>query len=202
MTRADIGRVRAQQLDRVRHIGMLNALGQDDPEAKARIAVFEQTLQQLGWMVGRNLKIEIRQIGDGDGDRLRSYSAEMVALAPYVIFSIGSVAVALLQEATRTIPIVFVNAPDPVGAGIVQSLADVAGGAAEVGFLTQSGQRPSQLRRLQDRTRLIYKRSRRSFGTMVTSHRTGVQELSSLTDLTTPLTVARPNVSVAAWPRY
>jgi putative ABC transport system substrate-binding protein len=60
---------------------MLNALGQDDPEAQARIAVFEQTLQQLGWMVGRNLKIEIRQIGDGDGDRLRSYSAEMVALA-------------------------------------------------------------------------------------------------------------------------
>ena len=54
---------RAQQPERLRHIGMLNALGQDDPEAQARIAVFEQTLQQLGWVVGRNLKIEIRQIG-------------------------------------------------------------------------------------------------------------------------------------------
>jgi len=114
--------VRAQQPERVRHIGMLNALGSDDPEAQARIAAFERTLQQLGWVVGRNLKIEIRQIG-GDVDRLRSYAAEMVALAPDVIVTIGSVAVGPLQQATRTIPIVFVNAPDPVGAGFVQSMA-------------------------------------------------------------------------------
>jgi putative ABC transport system substrate-binding protein len=117
---------RAQQPERVRHIGMLNALGSDDPEAQARIAVFEQTLRQLGWVVGRNLKIEVRQLG-GDADRLRSYVAEMIALAPDVILTIGSVAVAPLQQATRTIPIVFVNAPDPVGAGFVQSMAQPGG---------------------------------------------------------------------------
>ena len=117
---------RAQQPERVRHIGMLNALASDDPEAQARIAAFEQTLQQLGWVVGRNLKIEIRQLG-GDADRLRGYVAEMVALAPDVILTIGSVAVAPLQQATRTIPIVFVNAPDPVGAGFVQSMAQPGG---------------------------------------------------------------------------
>ena len=117
---------RAQQPERVRHIGMLNALGSNDPEAQARIAVFEQTLQQLGWVVGRNLKIEVRQLG-GDADRLRGYVAEMVALAPDVILTIGSVAVAPLQQATRTIPIVFVNAPDPVGAGFVQSMAQPGG---------------------------------------------------------------------------
>jgi putative ABC transport system substrate-binding protein len=118
--------VRAQQPERVRHIGMLNALESDDPETQARIAVLEQTLQQLGWVVGRNLKIEIRQIG-GDVGRVRSYATELVALAPDVIFTIGSVAVGPLQQATRTIPIVFVNAPDPVGAGFVQSMAHPGG---------------------------------------------------------------------------
>ena len=118
--------VRAQQPERVRQIGMLNALGSDDPEAQARIAVFKQSLQQLGWVVGQNLKIEIRQIGS-DVDRLRSNAAELVALAPDVIVTIGSVAIAPLQQATRTIPIVFVNAPDPVGAGFVQSMAHPGG---------------------------------------------------------------------------
>src|SRR5258708_20822457 len=118
--------VRAQQPERVRHIGMLNALGSDDPEAQARIAVLEQTLQQLGWVVGRNLKVEIRQIG-GDVDRVRSDAAELVALAPDVILTIGSVAVGPLQQATRTIPIVFVNPPDPVGPGFLQSMAPPPG---------------------------------------------------------------------------
>lgn len=105
---------------------MLNALGPDDLEAQARITVFEQTLQQSGWVVGRNLRIDIRQIGS-DVDRLRSYSTELVALAPDVIFTIGSVGIASLQQATRTIPIVFVNAPDPVGAGFVQSMGRPGG---------------------------------------------------------------------------
>ena len=118
--------VRAQQPERVRHIGMLNALGSDDPEAQARIAVLEQTLQQLGWVAGRNLRIEVRQIGS-DVDHLRSDAAELVALAPDVILTIGSVGVGPLQQATRTIPIVFVNAPDPVGAGFVQSMARPGG---------------------------------------------------------------------------
>jgi ABC-type uncharacterized transport system substrate-binding protein len=118
--------VLAQQPERIYHIGMLNALESDDPEAQARIAVFQQTLQQLGWVVGRNLTIEIRQIG-GDVGRLRSYAAELVALAPDVIVTIGGAAITPMQQATRTIPIVFVNAPDPVGAGVVQSMARPGG---------------------------------------------------------------------------
>ena len=117
---------RAQQSKRVRRVGILNILAADDPEAHARKAVFEQTLEQLGWSVGRDLKIENRQIG-GDLDSLRRYSAELVALTPDVILSIGSLTLAPLQQATRTIPIVFVNVPDPVGAGFVQSMAHPGG---------------------------------------------------------------------------
>ena len=116
----------SQQAERVRRVGLLNILGPDDPEAQARRAVFEQTLEQLGWTVGRDLKIDIRQVGS-DLDSLRRYAAELVALAPDVILSIGSTAVAPLQQATRTIPIVFVNVPDPVGAGFVQSMAHPGG---------------------------------------------------------------------------
>jgi putative ABC transport system substrate-binding protein len=76
----------------------------------------------LGWTVGRNLKIEVRQVGS-DLDNIRRYAAELVALTPDVILSVGSVTVAPLQQATRTIPIVFVNVPDPVGAGFVQSMS-------------------------------------------------------------------------------
>ena len=118
--------VRAQQAERVRRVGLLSILGTDDPEAHARAAVFEQTLEQLGWSVGRDLKIETRQIG-GDVDNLRRYAVELVALAPDVILSVGSITVAPLQQATRTIPIVFVNVPDPVGAGFVESMAHPGG---------------------------------------------------------------------------
>jgi putative ABC transport system substrate-binding protein len=119
--------LKAQSTERVRVVGILNILGSDDPEAQARRAVFEQTLQQLGWMVGRDLKIEIRQIG-ADLDSTRRYAAELIALAPDVIVSIGSISVAPLQQATRTIPIVFImNVPDPVGAGFVESMAHPGG---------------------------------------------------------------------------
>ena len=117
---------RAQQDQRVRRVGILNILGSDDPEGQARRAAFEQTLEQLGWTVGRDLKIETRQVGN-DRDRLRRYAAELVALAPDVILSIGSLPVASLQQATRTIPIVFMNVPDPVGAGFVESMAHPGG---------------------------------------------------------------------------
>ena len=117
---------KAQQGERVRRVGILNILGSDDPEGQARRAVFEQTLEQLGWTVGRDLKIETRQVGS-DKDRLRRYAAELVALAPDVIFSIGSLPVASLQQATRTIPIVFMNVTDPVGAGVVESMAHPGG---------------------------------------------------------------------------
>jgi putative tryptophan/tyrosine transport system substrate-binding protein len=117
---------KAQQADRVRRVGILNILGPDDPEAQARKAVFEQTLEQLGWSIGRNLKIENRQVGD-DLDSLRRYAADLVALAPDVILSVGSLTLAPLQQTTRTIPIVFVNVPDPVGAGFVESMARPGG---------------------------------------------------------------------------
>ena len=77
----------AQSTDRVRVIGILNILGPDDPETKARRTVFERTLQQLGWKVGRNLKIETRDIGSRDLDRARRDAAELVALAPDVLFA-------------------------------------------------------------------------------------------------------------------
>jgi putative ABC transport system substrate-binding protein len=117
---------KAQQAERVRLVGVLNILGSDDAEAQARRAVFEQTLQQLGWAVGRDLKIETRQIG-GDLDSVRRYAADLVALAPDAIFCIGGVPLAALQQATRTIPIVFMNIADPVGAGFVESMAHPGG---------------------------------------------------------------------------
>src|SRR5262249_57829648 len=93
---------------------------------KARTQVFEQALQELGWAIGRDLKIESREVG-GDPDRIRRYAAELVALAPDAIFSIGSLPTASLQQAARTIPIVFMNVTDPVGAGVVQSMAHPGG---------------------------------------------------------------------------
>ena len=122
----------AQPADRVRVVGILSILGPDDPEAKARTTIFEEALQQLGWSVGRNLKIETRQVGE-DLDSLRRYAAELVALAPDVIFSLGSLPVASLQQATRTIPIVFMSVTDPVGAGFVQNMAHPGGNIT--GFL-------------------------------------------------------------------
>ena len=117
---------RAQQPDRVRRIGALYILGPDDQEAHARNVVLEQSLQQLGWTVGRNLQIDYRLAG-GDPDRLRRYAEELVAFAPDVIMSVGSVPIGPLLQATRTIPIVFSNVADPVGAGFVQSLARPGG---------------------------------------------------------------------------
>jgi hypothetical protein len=100
--------LKAQSTDRVRIIGMLSILEPDDPEAKARTEVFEQTLQQLGWVVGRDLKIETREVGS-DLDRARRYAAELVALAPDVIFSIGSVPIAALQQARSIFREVMTN---------------------------------------------------------------------------------------------
>ena len=117
---------KAQPTERTRVVGMLDLLEPDDPERKTRTAIFEQTLRQLGWAVGRDLKIETRNAG-GDVDRLRRYAAELVALKPDVIVSVGSVTVGPLQQLTRTIPIVFANVPDPVGAGFVQSMAHPGG---------------------------------------------------------------------------
>jgi putative ABC transport system substrate-binding protein len=118
--------LKAQQAEHVRHVGVFLGLEPDDAEAQARTTVFAQALQQLGWAVGHNLVIDTRLVG-GEIDRYRRDAADLVALAPDVIISVGSALVAPLQQATRTIPIVFVNVPDPVGAGFVRSMAHPGG---------------------------------------------------------------------------
>jgi putative tryptophan/tyrosine transport system substrate-binding protein len=117
---------RAQQGARMRRIGILINLASDDAEGQARLAAFHQGLQQLGWTVGRNVQIDYRW-GAGDADRIRKFAAELVALAPDVILSTGSPSAAALQQATRTVPIVFVTVVDPVGSGFVDSLARPGG---------------------------------------------------------------------------
>jgi putative ABC transport system substrate-binding protein len=119
---------RAQQADRVRHIGVVVSLGADDPEGQARVAAFLQGLQQLGWTEGRNVRIDIRW-GAGDADLVRRYAAELVALAPDVILASGGATIGPLLQATRTVPIVFTHTTDPVGGGFVESLARPGGNA-------------------------------------------------------------------------
>jgi putative ABC transport system substrate-binding protein len=123
---------RAQQGERVRRIGVLQSLAADDPEGQARLAAFAQGLRQSGWTIGRNVQIDTRWAA-GDAERFRRYGAELVALAPDVILAVGAAAVGPLQQATHTVPIVFVNTSDPVGAGFVESLARPGGNAT--GFL-------------------------------------------------------------------
>jgi putative tryptophan/tyrosine transport system substrate-binding protein len=118
--------LKAQQAKPARRVGVFSGLESDDAEAQARNTLFAQTLQQLGWAVGHNLVIDIRLIG-GDIDHYRRDAADLVALAPDVIVSVGSSTVAHLLQATRTIPIVFMNVPDPVGAGFVRSMAHPGG---------------------------------------------------------------------------
>ena len=125
--------VRAQQPDRMRRIGVLMSTAADDPEGQARIAAFLQGLQQLGWTVGRNVRIEYRWSG-GAPERARIYATELAALAPDVIVTGGASYVAALQQATRTVPIVFATATDPVGGGLVASLARPGGNVT--GFTT------------------------------------------------------------------
>ena len=119
---------RAQQADRMRRVGVLDSRAADDPEGQARLAVFLQGLQELGWTDGRNVRIDYRWAA-ADADRYRTYAAELVALSPDVILSSASASVAALLQTTRTVPIVFVNVIDPVGAGYVARLARPGGSA-------------------------------------------------------------------------
>jgi putative tryptophan/tyrosine transport system substrate-binding protein len=119
---------RAQQAGRVRRIGVLMYTAADDAQGQAFSAAFAQGLQQLGWEVGGNIRIDYRW-GAGDTDRFRKYAAELVALGPDVILGTAASIVADLQQLSRTIPIVFVSTIDPVGAGLVASLARPGGNA-------------------------------------------------------------------------
>jgi len=123
---------RAQQGERVRRVSVLMPFTADDPEAQPRLLALAQGLQELGWTVGRNLRIDTRWAAS-DADRARKYAAELIALAPDIIVANGASVLGPLQQATRTVPIVFVNVPDPVGGGDVASLAHPGGNAT--GFM-------------------------------------------------------------------
>jgi putative ABC transport system substrate-binding protein len=119
---------RAQQPDRMRRIGVLMNLAADDPDSQARIGAFLQGLQGHSWTIGSNVRIDYRW-NIGDVDRFRRYAAELLALAPDVLLTVGGQALTALQQATRAVPIVFVGVIDPVGAGVVESLARPGGNA-------------------------------------------------------------------------
>src|SRR6516165_1428789 len=124
--------VRAQQPEPVRRIGVLMHLEADDQEGQDRILAFRQGLQQLGWIDGHNMQVDIRW-GGKDADR-RRYASELIAHAPDVILASTTLAMVALQQTTSTVPIVFVNVTDPVGAGFVRSLAQPGGNVT--GFTT------------------------------------------------------------------
>jgi putative ABC transport system substrate-binding protein len=112
----------AQQSVRLPRVGILSDLASDDPEAQTRLTAFLQAMQQVGWTDGGNVQINVRW-GAGNPERIRKHANELVGLAPDVILAATAVTVAALQSLTRTIPIVFVQVVDPVGAGYVESLS-------------------------------------------------------------------------------
>ena len=118
--------VRAQQGERVRRIGVLMNIAEDDPQSKVGVSAFERGLGERGWTLGSNMQIEYRW-GAGDASRYRKYAPELVALSPDVIMAVGGTAVGALQQASRTVPIVFVAVTDPVSRGLVASLARPSG---------------------------------------------------------------------------
>ena len=116
----------AQRSDGMRRIGVLIQVGDNDTDAQARIKVFQETLQQLGWLNGNNIRFDIRW-ADGKDDRARKLAKELVELGSDVMVGQGTVSARALQQATKTVPIVFVQVTNPVGAGFVTSLAHPGG---------------------------------------------------------------------------
>jgi putative tryptophan/tyrosine transport system substrate-binding protein len=123
---------RAEQLERMRRIGVLMNFAADDPEGQTRLVAFAQALAQSGWTDGHNVRIDIRW-GAGEPERIRQYAAELVALAPEVILASGGTTLGPLRQVSRTVPTVFTGAGDPVGAGFVDSLSRPGGNAT--GFI-------------------------------------------------------------------
>jgi len=118
---------RAQERERIRRIGALINFAADDMEGQRRFAAFLQALQEAGWEVGRNVRVDIRWAGDVEFNS--KHAMELLALAPDVFLAAGAPTVRALQKATRTVPIVFTSSADPVGAGLVASLARPGGNA-------------------------------------------------------------------------
>jgi putative ABC transport system substrate-binding protein len=123
---------RAQQPERMRRIGVLMTVAADDPEAPARVGAFSQGLAELGWTIGRNVRIDYRWYA-GDADTARKYAVELVALAPDVVLASGTQGMMAIQQLNRPVPVVFALVADPVGAGFVDSLARPGGNAT--GFM-------------------------------------------------------------------
>jgi putative ABC transport system substrate-binding protein len=126
---------RAQQSERMRRVGVLNSLAESDSEARSRIVAFQEELKKLGWTEGGNVRIHSRWAA-GDPDRLRVDAAELVEMTPDVILAAGTVSLSALQKATRTVPIVFVQVPEPVEFGFVTNLARPGGNITGYGAET------------------------------------------------------------------
>jgi putative ABC transport system substrate-binding protein len=118
--------VRAQQADPKRKLAVLMNLTSEDPEGKARMQAFSRSIRKIGWIEGENLRTEVRWAGD-DAERYHQYARELVGSAPDVILASASQSVAALQQVTQSVPIVFANVIDPVGAGFIASLARPGG---------------------------------------------------------------------------
>src|SRR5258708_9390853 len=116
---------RGQQRERMRRIAAVMAMAADDPEAQPRVAAFESGLRELGWLDGRNLRIEYRWVSDGD--LLRRNAAELAGMPPDLILATSTPVMAALQEQGVSVPIVFVQVTDPVGQGLVSNLARPGG---------------------------------------------------------------------------
>jgi putative ABC transport system substrate-binding protein len=118
----------ASAQERIRRIGMLMNATAEEPEAQSYVAAFQQGMQEFGWSVGRNLRIDLRW-GGGDANLTRQYAAELVALSPDVLVAAGGPIISAMQRVSRTVPIVFAQSIDPVGSGVVASLARPGGNA-------------------------------------------------------------------------
>src|SRR5262245_9314149 len=117
---------RAQQTERVRRVGVLISATEDDPQLQRQVAALQEGLRELGWIEGRNVHIDTRVSG-GDPDRLKAHAADLAGLQPDALVASGPTPVLALQRETHSVPIVFAQVNDPVGSGLVTTLARPGG---------------------------------------------------------------------------